>query len=91
MTWANAGPGAIRGLNRLYDRPLKTQPHPEATRCEMMELLKAIKWPKGAAWPALEMRDIEHSLCEYDKWKRVHLGEGTPRSKYHPAHTTQGA
>ena len=30
----------------------------------------------------LEMRDIEHSLCEFDKYERVRLGQGAPRSKY---------
>ena len=28
------------------------------------------------------MRCIEHSLCEWDKYERVRLGQGTPRSKY---------
>jgi len=28
------------------------------------------------------MRDIEHSLCEADKYERVRLGEGKMRSKY---------
>ena len=28
------------------------------------------------------MRTIEHSLCEWDKYERVRLGQGTPRSKY---------
>ena len=32
--------------------------------------------------PALEMRDIEHCLCEFDKYERTRLGEGRPRAKY---------
>jgi len=28
------------------------------------------------------MRDIEHSLCEFDKYERVRNGEGVPRGKY---------
>jgi hypothetical protein len=28
------------------------------------------------------MRDIEHSLCETDKYLRVKNGEGRPRAKY---------
>lgn len=84
-TWANAGPGAFRGLNRVFGRPLKQAQKPDAACGEMQQLLKhtAKAWPKR--WPKLEMREIEHSLCEYDKWKRVHNGEGTPRSKYKPA------
>ena len=30
----------------------------------------------------LEMRDIEHCLCEFDKYERVRLGQGKPRAKY---------
>ena len=30
----------------------------------------------------LEMRDIEHCLCEFDKYERTRLGEGRPRAKY---------
>ena len=30
----------------------------------------------------LEMRDIEHSLCEFDKYERVRNGEGKPRGRY---------
>lgn len=32
--------------------------------------------------PPFELREIEHSLCEFDKYMRVVLGEGTPRQKY---------
>ena len=30
----------------------------------------------------VDMRTIEHSLCEWDKYERVRLGQGTPRSRY---------
>lgn len=85
MTWANAGPGAIRGLNRLYGRELNTQPKKEQTNNEMFLLMEQMNanpmlWPEK--WPRLEMRDVEHSLCEYDKWERVTNGQGKMRSKY---------
>ncbi len=85
MTWANAGPGAIRGLNRLYGRELNAKPPGAQTndemRCAMMELnAHAALWP--SIWPRLEMRDVEHTLCEFDKYERVRLGEGKMRSKY---------
>jgi hypothetical protein len=31
-----------------------------------------------------EMREIEHSLCEFDKYERVRNKQGAPRSKYYP-------
>jgi hypothetical protein len=38
----------------------------------------------GIEWP-FEMREIEHSLCEFDKYCRVKFKEGrTPRSIYRP-------
>ena len=32
----------------------------------------------------VDMRTIEHSLCEWDKYERVRLGQGKPRSVYTP-------
>ena len=37
-------------------------------------------WPQE--WPAWEMREVEHTLCEFDKFERVRLGEGAPRQRY---------
>ena len=93
MTWANAGPGARRGLNRIHGRPLK---HPIKTRQlneEMNSLLnKAPQYLAGTIDHgssttlcfSLEMREIEHCLCEFDKYERARLGEGRPRAKYKP-------
>lgn len=75
MTWASAGPGAKRGLNYIHDRPIMDPIKDDQANAEMQQLLKLVskKW-KG---PALEMRDIEHSLCEKFKHSR-----GSSRSKY---------
>jgi hypothetical protein len=94
MTWANPGPGAQRGLNYLSDRRVKNPRKPtmkyqynvklksEQTIAEMRALLELSTnpnvWP--ADWPSLEMRDIEHTLCEYFKMVRVRItGQGTRR------------
>ena len=50
----------------------------------MAELLKSSRPNLGKHVPPLEMREIEHSLCEFDKWTRVRNNEGRPRSRYHP-------
>lgn len=84
MEWANPGPGAKRGLNRIYDRDLKYNTPMDIALPEMKELL-AISQKRGrlgSHMEPLEMRDIEHSLCEFDKYMRVKNGEGRPRSKY---------
>jgi hypothetical protein len=38
-------------------------------------------WDAGA-WPIWEMREVEHTLCEFDKYMRVVNGEGFPRGRY---------
>lgn len=83
-TWANAGPGAFRGLNRLHKRDLHTRISIGQAVKEMQALLYKSKDRLENHVPRLEMRDIEHSLCEYDKYMRVKTKEGRPRSKFVP-------
>lgn len=69
-TFSNAGPGALRGLKRLglsIENPLDS----------MIWLLN-----RDRTFLNLELRDIEHSLCEWDKYCRVKFGEGKPRFKF---------
>lgn len=82
-TWANAGPGAMRGLNRIHGRPLNFKSRKHNFTKEMHELLLCSSdYIIKDFLPRLEMRDIEHSLCEFDKYERVRNGEGAPRGKY---------
>lgn len=88
-TWANPGPGALRGLHRLG---LPYKPRAAAIRSirELQDRLQlALDIPFGNNDPIevlrgtrIEMRDIEHSLCEFDKYCRVKFGEGQPRAKF---------
>lgn len=85
-TWANPGPGARRGLNRLAGRALKETVSTAVCIEEMCFLLEAaeahpfqVKFPRP-----FELRDIEHSLCEYDKYVRVATGQGRPRQTFTP-------
>lgn len=82
--WANLGPGARRGINRIVAG--KKKPNVFATTEEyiefMVELLKSSRSKLGPHVPSLEMREIEHSLCEFDKYMRVLNKEGRPRSLY---------
>jgi hypothetical protein len=82
LTWANAGPGAKRGLNRVFGRPLKFGKNRHGWNGEMRLLLSKVT--EHFADPSFEMREIEHSLCEFDKYQRVKNNEGRPRSLYHP-------
>ena len=82
MTWANAGPGAKRGLNRIHNRELKKTIKTDQLLNEMSELLDISYLYLKKYVPILEMREIEHCLCEFDKYERTRLFEGRPRSKY---------
>lgn len=33
-------------------------------------------------WPVWELREVEHTLCEFDKYERARLGQGAPRGVY---------
>jgi alpha-glutamyl/putrescinyl thymine pyrophosphorylase clade 1 len=89
FTWANPGPGAKRGIHRLLwgskDIPdgEKKPDYNEVMRVLLRRAKKELK-PHvfECEWP-FEMREIEHSGCEFDKMRRVMLGEGRPRSLYH--------
>jgi hypothetical protein len=84
MTWANPGPGALRGLNRIHMRELKQTVKNDQLNFEMRQLLDySSDYLEGHMEP-IEMRDIEHCLCEFDKYERVRLGQGRPRAKYKP-------
>ena len=84
MTWANPGPGAQRGLNRIHGRDLKKTIKNELLNYEMRLLLEASSDYLEPHTMPLEMRDIEHCLCEFDKYERTRLGQGRPRAKYKP-------
>ena len=71
MTWASLGPGATRGMQRLGFN------HRRGAE-SMRELLRIAPdhLPDWVTAHGLEMRDIEHSLCEFDKYCRVYYNEG---------------
>ena len=87
-TWANAGPGAQRGLARIHGRPLNSRVSAKQACEEMVQLLEYSRdtryWPNNDKYPTLELREIEHTLCEVDKYCRVYESNGKkkPRSIY---------
>lgn len=87
MTWANPGPGAKRGLQRL-GMPCKNDKEAIESMQMLLDNWTEKLWAQipepftASDYPLLEMRDIEHSLCEFDKYSRVKFDEGRPRSTY---------
>jgi hypothetical protein len=85
-TWTNPGPGAQKGIHWLKhgdDGWTGAKPHYIE---EMRALLEESMVPGrlGDHMDPLEMRDIEHSLCEWQKYLRVKYKGGKMKSKYTP-------
>lgn len=86
-SWSNAGPGAMRGLNRIFRGGKSNRPERRAQYLDEMRRLldkSRSKALRGEHVPEMVLRDIEHCLCEYDKYSRVKNGEGKPRSRFVP-------
>jgi hypothetical protein len=81
-TWCPAGPGARRGLGRLSGRNLGSQVAEEQLLGEMKQLFERAPGHLPTWMPQLELHDIQFQLCEFDKYERVRLGEGRPKSRY---------
>lgn len=86
QTWANAGPGCARGVRWvLGDNSPKFNPGSSRDQTRMLEVMRELlemsrdgdHWP--AEWPAWEMREVEHWLCEYDKYRRAQRGDRMKR------------
>jgi hypothetical protein len=96
FTWANPGPGCKRGLNRVYGREKDEPWGGTEAILEHMDVLREAseeywtdfahrakdRYPKLKTPLEWEMRDIEHTLCEFDKYERTRAGEGRPRGRY---------
>ena len=86
-SWANAGPGAMRGLNRLTGRPLEFCQRSHNWCNEMIALydIAVHNLPSNITFRndlPYELREIEGGLCEFDKYSRIYKGEGRTRSIY---------
>lgn len=81
-SWAVSGPGSRRGLNRVLglDKDLGWNER------SFLEILTKLRWEVNKSLPPwmgpLHAQDLQNCLCEYDKYERVRLGEGRPRSLY---------
>lgn len=84
FTWAPIGPGSARGINRLLGRP-KDQAVTQTEFDRLLPGLMATLKPRvQALWKdrGLVAMDIQNCLCEFDKYRRLQLGEGKVRARY---------
>jgi hypothetical protein len=77
-TFVVPGPGSRRGLARLLGKP---SPYKLSDK-EFMENFHVARGLATEVISELCNQDIQNCLCEYDKYMRVKLGEGTPRQRY---------
>lgn len=84
MTWAAPGPGCARGLGWITHgwKDYYSRGNAEHAR-KMQDCMLSIRelsdgYPFKQKW---EMRDVEHTLCEYDKYRR-YLKGSRPKRKY---------
>lgn len=76
--WANPGPGARRGLSRLWTDSPDDMKFSEIRAVEAMRKLLSL-----SPFPDWEMREVEHTLCEFDKYERIRQG-GRGKRIYRP-------
>jgi len=81
-TWTPIGPGALRGAARVSGnyagKPFKNE--------QAMEVIMQLHHLQDSFFEhnfKLSPTDIQFGLCEFDKYERVRLGQGRPRSRYH--------
>jgi hypothetical protein len=91
-TWTAPGPGSARGVGRMFFSDVArynyNSERDQELLCDKMRYLlecsrEATFWP--TEWPKWELSTVQHWCCEYDKYMRVLLGEGTPKQRYRPA------
>jgi hypothetical protein len=78
-TWAAAGPGTLRGLNRLHGRPTDAALSQVKALSAMRDIYRIAFIETGVG---MDFSDVPNILCETDKYLRVKLGQGKPRALY---------
>lgn len=79
--WCAAGPGTIRGLNRIHGRKTDFKLSQADARAEIKATWKVIRNVTGVD---MAFNDVPNCYCETDKYLRVKNNEGTPRALYVP-------
>lgn len=81
-TFVADGPGSRRGLNRVMGREVRAPWKGQTWYEEFFEVYNAVQKRIGKELPRISAQDLQNCLCEFDKYERVRLGEGRPRSTY---------
>jgi len=91
LTWTNLGPGAKRGLKWLnMNEELESiiqlynifANYPSPLNDFILSHFINESSINTNTYPPFELREVEHSLCEFDKYCRTESGIGKPKMKY---------
>lgn len=78
-TFAISGPGSRRGLNRVIGKPLDEKLTEKVWHNHLRMLQDELTREFNID---IHAQNLQNCLCEFDKYERVRLGEGRPRSLY---------
>ena len=78
--WTPIGPGALRGAARILGDDSAKPVKEDKAFGVIMDLYNSQDDWNG---DKLSPTDIQFGFCEFDKYERVRLGQGRPRSRYH--------
>jgi hypothetical protein len=78
-SWAAAGPGTLRGLNRVHGRATDAPLSQAQALREMRQIFGLVRDETGVH---MDFSDVPNILCETDKYLRTKNGEGRPRALY---------
>lgn len=85
-TWAAMGEGSRRGLNRVFGRPYKDRVGATVWKRDFdalfNEITRRIERNRHHNLHRIDAQDLQNCLCEFDKYERVRMNEGRPRSRY---------
>lgn len=81
LRWAAPGPGSKRGLNRVMGADHDRNFTDKEWKFHFDDLYERVihALPAGMLDSA---QDLQNCLCEFDKFERVRMGQGKPRSGY---------
>lgn len=77
LTWAAAGPGTKRGLNRTHGRRTDAP----LSQGQALHEMRAI-YPILKEIVPIDFSDVPNIMCEVDKMLRARSGEGRPKATY---------
>lgn len=85
QTFVASGPGSQRGLNRVMCAPAKQPWQEQEWRKRLLELRELVNAKIQRSVGPLDAQNVQNCLCEFDKYERARLGEGTPKQSFQGA------